>query len=166
MHPCSGRSASIMIGSLDRSADWFSWKFRLRFYELSQTYPGDLPAYLEFQMKGRQFSGLQRLLTLIALVSFAAGCTTSASSRYFGLTSPPKANVMRYISGGEIESLDPPITNSQPDARILIALFDGLVEYHPKTMEPIPAIAESWETSADGTEYLFHLRHNAKFSNG
>lgn len=73
---------------------------------------------------------------------------------------------MRYVSGGEIESLDPPITNSQPDARILIALFDGLVEYHPKTMEPIPAIAESWEISPDGTEYLFHLRKNAKFSNG
>ena len=117
-------------------------------------------------MKERQFSGFQRLLTLIALVSFAAGCTTSASSRYFGQTSPQKANVLRYISGGEIESLDPPITNSQPDARILIALFDGLVEYHPKTMEPIPGIAESWETSSDGTEYLFHLRHNAKFSNG
>ena len=73
---------------------------------------------------------------------------------------------MRYVSGGEIESLDPPITNSQPDARILIALFDGLVEYHPKTMEPIPAIAENWEISSDGTEYVFHLRKNAKFSNG
>ena len=73
---------------------------------------------------------------------------------------------MRYVSGGEIESLDPPITNSQPDARILISLFDGLVDYHPKTMEPIPGIAQSWELSPDGTEYLFHLRNNAKFSNG
>src|SRR5262249_17911617 len=35
-----------------------------------------------------------------------------------------------------------------------------------KTMEPIPAIAESWELSKDGTEYIFHLRKNAKFSNG
>ncbi len=50
--------------------------------------------------------------------------------------------------------------------RILIALYDGLVEYDPKTMEPIPSIAESWELSPDGTEYPFHLRHNAKFSNG
>ena len=33
-------------------------------------------------------------------------------------------------------------------------------------MEPIPAIAERWEPSSDGTEYLFHLRKNAKFSNG
>jgi len=117
-------------------------------------------------MEGRKLGLPHASLALLILCSFLCGCTSSAESRYFGQTVPPKDNVMRYVSGGEIESLDPPITNSQPDARILIALFDGLVEYHPKTMEPIPGIAESWETSSDGTEYLFHLRRNAKFSNG
>ncbi len=117
-------------------------------------------------MKGTQFGRIQLSLALLVLSSFISGCSTLATGRYFGQISPPKENVMRYVSGGEIESLDPPITNSQPDARILIALFDGLVEYHPITMEPIPGIAESWEVSPDGTEYLFHLRNNAKFSNG
>src|SRR6476619_4350020 len=117
-------------------------------------------------MEERKLGRPYAFLALLVLCSFISGCTSSAESRYFGQTVPPTNNVMRYVSGGEIESLDPPITNSQPDARILIALFDGLVEYHPKTMEPIPGIAESWETSQDGTEYLFHLRHNAKFSNG
>lgn len=117
-------------------------------------------------MAESRFGRPKILLTLIVLCSFSAGCLTSASGRYFGETDLPKENVMRYISGGEIESLDPPVTNSQSDARILIALFDGLVEYHPITMDPIPGIAESWETSSDGTQYLFHLRKNAKFSNG
>ncbi|MBV9215556.1 MAG: peptide ABC transporter substrate-binding protein [Acidobacteria bacterium] len=108
----------------------------------------------------------QLLVLLVAFSLFAAGCGVRTDSRYFGLTKPPTNNIMRYVTGGEIESLDPPITNSQPDARILIALFDGLVEYHPKTMEPIPSIAQSWELSQDGTEYIFHLRNNAKFSNG
>ena len=117
-------------------------------------------------MEGRKFGPSHTLLALLVLCSFIAGCTSSAETRFFGQTAPPKNNVMRYVSGGEIESLDPPITNSQPDARILIALFEGLVEYHPVTMEPIPSIAESWETSPDGTEYLFHLRKNARFSNG
>jgi len=95
-----------------------------------------------------------------------SGCTTEVTTRYFGLTSPPKDNIMRYVTGGEPESLDPPVSNSQPDSRIYIALFDGLVEYDPKTMEPIPALAENWDISKDGTEYLFHLRKNGRFSNG
>ena len=95
-----------------------------------------------------------------------SSCTSSASGRYFGQVTVPKDNVLRYITGSEPESLDPQFVTGQPEARIMVALYDGLVEYHPKTMEPIPAIAESWETSSDGTEYLFHLRSNAKFSNG
>jgi oligopeptide transport system substrate-binding protein len=73
---------------------------------------------------------------------------------------------MRYTTGSEPESLDPQFVTGQPEARIMMAIYDGLVEYHPKTMEPIPAIAESWELNKDGTEYIFHLRKNAKFSNG
>ncbi len=115
----------------------------------------------------REMKQITRPVGLVLLLSLLfTGCMTSANSRYFGLTAAPADNVMRYITGSEPESLDPPITNSQTDARILIGLFDGLVEYHPITMEPIPAIAESWETSPDGTEYLFHLRQNATFSNG
>lgn len=112
------------------------------------------------------FSQLRLVLTIVVLSSFLISCSTSANSRYFGLTEPPKDNVMRYVTGSEPESLDPQFVTGQPEARIMMALYDGLVEYHPKTMEPIPAIAESWEVNSDGTEYLFHLRKNAKFSNG
>ncbi|MBA3694482.1 MAG: peptide ABC transporter substrate-binding protein, partial [Acidobacteria bacterium] len=66
----------------------------------------------------------------------------------------------------EPESLDAAFGTGQPEARVYMALYEGLLEYHPKTMEPIPAIAENWEINEDGTEYLFHLRKNAKFSNG
>lgn len=103
---------------------------------------------------------------VLLLSSFIASCSSSASSRYFGLTQPPSDNVMRYVSGSEPESLDPQFVTGQPEARIMMALYEGLVEYHPITMDPIPAIAESWEIGPDGTEYLFHLRKNAKFSNG
>src|SRR5690606_32635030 len=81
-------------------------------------------------------------------------------------TVAPTENVLHYISGSEPESLDPGIPTGQPEARVLMALYDGLVEYDPKTLEPIPGIAKTWEISPDGTEYLFHLRPDAKFSNG
>ncbi|MDQ3320982.1 MAG: ABC transporter substrate-binding protein [Acidobacteriota bacterium] len=73
---------------------------------------------------------------------------------------------MRYISGPEPESLDPQVGTGQVEQRIYLALFEGLVEYDPQTLEPIPAIAERWETNADSTEYIFHLRRDAKWSNG
>src|ERR1051326_6304233 len=70
-----------------------------------------------------------------------AGCTVSANNKtFFGKTDPPRANVLRYITGDEPESIDPHKTTGQPETRILMALYEGLVEYDPKTMDPIPAI--------------------------
>lgn len=104
------------------------------------------------------------ILVLVALIN--AGCGTSASGKFYGKTVAPSDDMVRYISGSEPESLDPAIPTGQPEARVLMALFDGLVEYHPKTMEPMPALAETWKISDDQTEYTFHLRKGAKFTNG
>ncbi|MEO6333798.1 MAG: ABC transporter substrate-binding protein, partial [Pyrinomonadaceae bacterium] len=102
----------------------------------------------------------------ITVACLITGCTTSANNKYWGQTVAPPQNVLRYVTGSEPESLDPVIPNGQPEARILMALYDGLIEYHPMTMDPIPGVAESWEITEGGTEYIFHLRKNAKFSNG
>lgn len=117
-------------------------------------------------MKRIQFFQFRSFFAIIVLSSFLISCSTQATSKYWGVTKPPTDNVMRYITGSEPESLDPQLGTGQPEARIYMAIYDGLVEYHPKTNEPIPAIAETWEVGTDGTEYLFHLRKNAKFSNG
>jgi oligopeptide transport system substrate-binding protein len=112
------------------------------------------------------FKQFRTVFALIVLSSFLISCSTQATGRYYGVTKAPEGQVLRYISGSEPESLDPQVPTGQPEARLLMALYDGLVEYDPKTMDPIPAIAESWETSPDGTEFIFHLRKNATFSNG
>jgi oligopeptide transport system substrate-binding protein len=104
---------------------------------------------------------------VLAAALLAAGCTTQASnSEFFGKIDPPQGQVMRYITGSEPESLDPQMSSGQPEARIDMALYDGLAEYHPKTMEPIPSIAERWVTNEDASEFVFYLRHDAKFSDG
>ncbi len=104
---------------------------------------------------------------IIALLScFFSSCASSEKGKYFGKTEVPKGNVLRYVAGSEPDSLDPAVATGQPEARLMMALYDALVEYHPKTMEPMPGIATSWEVGAGGTEYLFHLRENATFSNG
>lgn len=45
-------------------------------------------------------------------------------------------------------------------------LFDQLVRYDPTDLHPAPGLAESWETAADGLSWTFHLRPEAKWSDG
>jgi ABC-type oligopeptide transport system substrate-binding subunit len=47
-----------------------------------------------------------------------------------------------------------------------MALYEGLVEYHPKTLAPDPALAERWDINDDSSEFTFHLRRNGRWSNG
>jgi oligopeptide transport system substrate-binding protein len=97
----------------------------------------------------------------------AVGCTASANNgAFFGKTDPPRENVLRYVSGSEPESIDPQIPIGQNEARICMALFDGLAEYDPQSSQPIPALAESWEVNKDSSEVVFHLRRDGRFSNG
>ncbi len=103
---------------------------------------------------------------LLSLALIGAGCSASANNAFFGATNPPRENVLRYVSGSEPESLDPQIPPLQNEARICMALYEGLAEYDPKTGEPIPALAERWEVNKDSSEFVFHLRHDGRFSNG
>ena len=109
-----------------------------------------------------------RLLTaaLAAALAFAACGPPAKKGDYFGKLEPPEGQILRYVSGSEIESLDPQMSSGQNEARIAIALFEGLLEYHPKTLEPIPGIAERWVANGDTSEFVYFLRPNAKFSNG
>ena len=106
-------------------------------------------------------------LVILGLSLISAGCVAAAKNQtFFGKTDPPRDNVLRYVSGSEPESLDPAISVGQGEARIYMALYEGLVEYDPKTTAPIPALAERWKVNKDSSELTFHLRHNGRFSNG
>ncbi len=63
------------------------------------------------------------------------------------------------------ETLDQHKARSTQAADVLRDLGEGLVGYSP-TGELVPAAAESWEVSEDGRTYTFHLRAEARWSNG
>jgi oligopeptide transport system substrate-binding protein len=110
---------------------------------------------------------LRLIASVICCALLVAGCTARAQKQeWFGVISPPEGQTLRYITGSEPESLDPQMSSGQPEARIDMALYEGLTEYHPKTMEPIPALAERWVTNHNASEFVFFLRHDGKFSNG
>jgi len=52
------------------------------------------------------------------------------------------------------------------EAQIFTAIYEGLFSYHPLTLEPVAALAEKWELSADKTQWTFTIRQDARFSNG
>ncbi|HEX7997167.1 MAG TPA: peptide ABC transporter substrate-binding protein [Pyrinomonadaceae bacterium] len=106
-------------------------------------------------------------LLLVALAFVATACAASAGNQmFFGKTNPPTGQVMRYVTGSEPESLDPQIGTGQPEGRIYMALFEALCEFDPRNMEPIPGIAERWDVNKDSSEFVFHLRKNARWSDG
>ncbi len=63
-------------------------------------------------------------------------------------------------------SLDPAHAYTALESQIYTAIYEGLVTYHPFTLQPLPGVAHDWEVSEDGTIYKFYLRETAAFSNG
>ncbi len=74
--------------------------------------------------------------------------------------------VLHFGNGTEPQGIDPHITTGVPESRIQQALFEGLVSKDPATLEPVPGVAERWEVSEDGLTYRFHLRSDARWSDG
>jgi len=74
--------------------------------------------------------------------------------------------VLNVGNGAEPQDLDPQVTTGVTEHHVLMALFEGLVAEHPSGEGIAPGVAGSWETSADQLTWTFHLRANAKWSNG
>ncbi|MCD8546933.1 MAG: ABC transporter substrate-binding protein [Aeromonadaceae bacterium] len=83
-----------------------------------------------------------------------------------GDSTPTLAAVQELVkgNGSEPATLDPAKTEGVPESNIQRDLFEGLVTTGPNG-EVRPGVAESWETP-DNKLYTFHLRKDAKWSNG
>ncbi len=77
-----------------------------------------------------------------------------------------REGVLRYGNATEPRDLDPSTAISTAEGRLLRELFEGLVDYSPDATRIVPAVAERWEVSPDGRGLTFHLRADARWSNG
>ena len=82
------------------------------------------------------------------------------------VTKGSREGILHWGNGAEPQDLDPHIVTGVPEHHIIVCLLEGLVLKDPSTLKPIPGVAESWEISPDGKSYTFHLRPNARWSNG
>ncbi|MDR1826863.1 MAG: ABC transporter substrate-binding protein, partial [Methylobacteriaceae bacterium] len=80
------------------------------------------------------------------------------------LSWPVMAKNLVYCSEGSPEGFDPaPYTSGTSFDASSRPIYSRLVEFKKGTTEIVPGLAESWEVSADGKEYVFHLRKGVKF---
>ena len=80
-------------------------------------------------------------------------------------SSETAANDLNIMIETPVESLDPQIGQDGTSFEVIADFTDGLMQMDAEGA-PIPAIAESYELSEDGLTYTFHLRNDAKWSNG
>ena len=103
---------------------------------------------------------LATVLTCVALGE--AGCAKRETPVEEGI----RTRTLLLGNQNEPASFDPHLYDSATEFNIIGALFEGLTTFDEKTATPVPGVAERWAISADGLTYTFHLRANARWSNG
>ena len=90
--------------------------------------------------------------------------TAPASAEQQPASEPTAGGVFRR-QWADPPTLDPHLTTDTTSSFVVVELFSGLVTLNTD-LELVPDIAERWEISADGLQYTFYLRPNAKFHDG
>ena len=89
-----------------------------------------------------------------------------ATQPFYSQTAPPPKQEFRWSNGRTPKSFDPALASASPETDIVRAVFEGLTDTDPKTLEVIPAIATEWTSAENNKVWTFKLRRNAKWSNG
>lgn len=82
-------------------------------------------------------------------------------------TPMPKSD-FTFINRGDVTTLDLAQMSWMQDIRAAKMVYEGLVrnDVFSREFGCEPAVAEKWEISPDGKTYTFHIRADAKWSNG
>ncbi len=83
-----------------------------------------------------------------------------------GLGTPQPTADFVFSTTAEHNNRDPQRMTYLSDIRLTHALLETLVILDFNDMQTYPGVAEAWEISDDGLTYTFHLREDARWSNG
>ncbi len=111
-------------------------------------------------MKPRPFFAALALLLVVALLGSAC------SPRQSAVEAARADQTLHLGNGAEPGDLDPHLATALTEFNIVLALHEGLVAIDETTGQPAPAAAESWSVSEDQLRWTFHLRPDARWSNG
>jgi oligopeptide transport system substrate-binding protein len=75
--------------------------------------------------------------------------------------------ILLISEGSEPQTLDPQLSQGETEHHIITALMDGLVENDEyDEAKVVPGLADHWDHNEDYSVWTFHIRDNAKWSNG
>jgi peptide/nickel transport system substrate-binding protein len=122
----------------------------------------------------RKAFALSNVLIILALVLTACGTTAAPPEATKAPTAPaatqppvatgPSGEIVIAI-GGDPSTLDPQVADDGNERAVNDNVYETLIARNSKTMELVPALAESWEELDDVTWQL-KLRQGVKFHNG
>ena len=102
-------------------------------------------------------------LPAVGLAALAIlGCTKRETPAEAGI----KTQTLLVGNAAEPSDLDPDTITVYTDSHIAYSLFEGLTKLDAKTSLAAPDLATSWDISPDGKDYTFHLRPEARWSDG
>jgi oligopeptide transport system substrate-binding protein len=104
----------------------------------------------------------RRIFYLLGVAMAFSACARRATL----VETATRDHILLMGNKDEPADLDPAINAADSTNAILHALFEGLVEFENDGRSIRPGVAERWEVSADGLTWTFHLRQNARWSNG
>jgi peptide/nickel transport system substrate-binding protein len=73
---------------------------------------------------------------------------------------------MIFGVAGAPKNFDPVFNDDGESFRPIRQMYETLIAYKAGTADLEPALAKSWETSADGTSWTFHLQQGVTFHDG
>ena len=97
---------------------------------------------------------MKRLFAILSCI-FILACSNDVNNN----------EVIKVSVGAEPQSIDPSYLSAIDSMIYAVHLFEGLVT-KDKEGNIVGGAAESWEVSPDGLNIIFHLRDNAKWSDG
>lgn len=100
------------------------------------------------------------LPVFLAVAIMAGGCGSS------GRQSAASTNELRLALAETPAPLDPDTYYEAAGTIITGAVYERLLQYEPNSPKLAPMLATSWDVSADGKTYTFHLRKGVRFSDG
>lgn len=131
----------------------------------SVPFPANTAAPMFRPRPARSGQGRLSRPTLTCLLLFCLGLL--AGCRESRVDWATREKILLLGNGAEPKALDPHLVTSVGDSNILRALFEGLVVNHISDDSlHEPGVAERWESNETFTKWRFHLRPDAKWSNG